>query len=139
MPDPVAVPEPVAEEPPPLSTRALPETAADDPAPLGDAAEDGLRILAALETMESLEQGFCDDAVDEEASVTIIEHATPFDMSPPLDSAAAPGEPDRSGVPKAPEVDADRHAAYHGPIEEAVVEIFHPRGPAPEASEPPGK
>jgi len=138
-----AVPEPVAELPR-SSTRALPETTADDPVPLDGAAEEARRILAELETMGSLEPSFGDDLVGEEASVTIIERATPFDMPPPLDPAGAPREPDRAGVahgaPRALDVDAARHAAYHGPIEEAVVEIFEVPGPmddpASDTSEP---
>jgi hypothetical protein len=137
-----AAPGSVAELPP-SSPRALPETTVDDPAPLDEAAEEARRILAALETMGYLEPSFDDGLVGEEASVTIIERATPFDMPPPLDSAGAPREPDRAGVahgaPKAPDVDAARHAAYHGPIEEAVVEIFEvpgPMDPTSDTSEP---
>ncbi len=130
--EPVA-PEP-GPEPPPLSTRTLSEIPADQDALLGDA-EDGLRILAALEAMESLEPQFCDDVAGE-ASVTIIERATPFDMPLPLDADGAPEESAGGGPPKAPDIDAARHAAYRGPIEEAVVEIYEVPGAALELPGP---
>ncbi len=60
---------PAGMEPPPLPA-AAPEI--DDGDRFGDAPEDGLRMLAALETLTSLEPDFCDD-VTAEASVTIIE------------------------------------------------------------------
>jgi hypothetical protein len=60
---------PAAVEPPPLPA-AAPEIEVGDR--FGDAPEDGLRMLAALETLTSLEPDFCDDLAAE-ASVTIIE------------------------------------------------------------------
>jgi hypothetical protein len=116
-------------EPPPLPALAR----ADG----GLEAEDGLRMLAALETIESLEPDFGDDLAAE-ASVTIIERAV----------VAAPEEPHSPAV-EAPQgslrarldevtdpldIDADEYAAYVGPVEEAVVEIVEP-GYAP-ASDP---
>ncbi len=56
-------------EPPPL-----PQPGADDPYGFGAADEDGLRMLAALETLTSLEPDYSDDLTSE-ASVTIIETA----------------------------------------------------------------
>ena len=110
---------PVVTQPPPLPK--LPE------APrlaFGNAEEDGLRILAALETMESLEPDFCGDLVTE-ASVTIIERA---DIAPEPEEEA---EPPPAGslrarlgdVRDAPDIDPEEHAAYLGDVEEASVEI----------------
>ncbi len=121
---------PVATEPPPLPECPSPG------APrfvFGEAEEDGLRILAALETMDSLEPDFCGDEVTE-ASVTIIER---------VDMTAEPDEePERlpagslrarlGGIGEAPDIDADEHAAYLCDVEEAVVEIVEvaPLAPA---------
>jgi len=126
-----AAPKP-APEPSALSTRALPEVGSDDPAVFGEAAEDGLRMLAALEMISSLEPDFCDDLAAE-ASVTIIERATPYDVElPPLEQGSpeegSTGSP-RAEARKAPDVAAVEYAAYHGHVEEAVVEIFE--GPVP--------
>ena len=118
--------------PPPLPTRPLPVTVAADPGLLDESAEAGLRILAALEAMESLEPDFGDDLAGE-ASVTIIERAAPFDVPPPLDAGNASARSPQSNTRKMPDVDAARHAAYHGRIEEAVVEIFEGPSPAPAA------
>ncbi len=111
---------PAVTQPPPL-----PEP---PPAPpryaFGQAEEDGLRMLAALETMDSLEPDFCGDLVTE-ASVTIIERA---------DTRSEPEEepePPRAGslrarlggIGMAPDIDPDEHAAYQGDVEEASVEI----------------
>ncbi len=133
--DPVRGPRlkgPAASAPPPLPAGAPPAVDADDPALFGEALEDGLRILAALETMESLEPDFCDDLAGE-AAVTIIERVASFDeLPPPLSPSPAPAKLPPARQPKAreaPVVDADDYAAYHGPVDEAVVEIFE--GPAP--------
>jgi hypothetical protein len=132
-----AVPQSAAEAPSAVSRQLPAATVAEDSAPVGEASGEGVRVLAALEATESLEPSFCDDLLGEEASVTIVEHATPFDMTPLLDVADAPAAPARTGLPRAPQVDAARHAAYHGPIEEAVVEIFEVPLPTPDTAEPP--
>ncbi len=110
---------PVVTQPPPLPE--LPE------APhfaFGNAEEDGLRILAALETMESLEPDFCGDLVTE-ASVTIIERA---EMTAEPEQEAEPPPPGslraRLGdVRDVSDIDPEEHAAYLGDVEEASVEI----------------
>jgi hypothetical protein len=109
-----------------MATPSAPQSAADDPDLFGEAAEDGLRILAALEAMESLEPDFCDGLVGD-ASVTIIESAAPGAL--PLSDA----ENTRGSARQRPHVDATRHASYRGPIEEAIVEIFEAPGYAPAA------
>jgi hypothetical protein len=109
-----------APEPAPEPSPARASAEIEEPALFGEAEEDGLRMLAALETMESLEPDFCDDLAGE-AAVTIIERAAPFDV-PPLDARAAIG--------------AERHAAYHGPVDEAIVEIFEGPAVAPSLSGP---
>jgi hypothetical protein len=60
-----------ANEPPPL-----PSGPADDDDGFGHADEDGLRMLAALETLTSLEPDYYSDDLAAEASVTIIESAS---------------------------------------------------------------
>jgi hypothetical protein len=90
----------------------------------GAAAEDGLRMLAAIETMDSLEPDFSDDVAGE-ASVTIIERS-PFDDAPRPIEGAGRRQASASGSGERP--------GYVGPVEEAVVEIFD--GPAPVAAEP---
>jgi hypothetical protein len=110
---------PVVTQPPPL-----PEPPEAPPFAFGNAEEDGLRILAALETMESLEPDFCGDVVTE-ASVTIIERA---DIAPKPEEEA---EPPPAGslrarlgdIGDAPDIDPEEHAAYQGDVEEATVEI----------------
>ncbi len=115
---------------------ASPKPGVNDPALFGEAAEDGLRMLAALETIPSLEPDFCDDLAAE-ASVTIIERAMPFDLEPPPlapENARTPStaaRPADAGEP--PHVVAEEYAAYHGPVDEAVVEIFE--GPPPEPAQ----
>ncbi len=110
----VKLPPPLPEPPPRLPPRSA----------FGEAEEDGLRMLAALETMDSLEPDFCGDLVTE-ASVTIIERA---------DTRSEPEEepePPRAGslrarlggIGMAPDIDPDEHAAYQGDVEEASVEI----------------
>jgi hypothetical protein len=121
-------------EPRPLPSAAPPK---DLDSRFGEAAEDGLRILAALETMQSLEPDFGDDLAAE-ASVTIIERAVASDVAadqeqdeaPPVGSLRA--RLGNAGV--APDIIADEYAAYQGPVEEAVVEIVEVPGPAAEHS-----
>jgi hypothetical protein len=110
---------PVAAEPPPV-----PEPLEVSRSGFGEAEEDGLRMLAALETMESLEPDFCGDIVTE-ASVTIIERAE-MAAEPEEEAEPPPGGSLRarlSAIGEAPDIDPDEHAAYLGDVEEAVVEI----------------
>lgn len=108
-------------QPPPL-----PEPPTPEPPCLifGAAEEDGLRMLAALETMDSLEPDFCGDEVTE-ASVTIIERA---DMAgePEEDVELLPAGSLRArlgGMGEVSDIDPDEHAAYLAEVEEASVEI----------------
>ncbi len=103
-------PAPLA-EPPPSLTRPTPEIASDD---------------ALLEALRAIEDPFLDDDFVGEAVVTIVERHTPFDLPPPLETDIQPTEP--PGGPL--------RAAYRGPIEEAVVEIYEVPPSLPE-SEPP--
>jgi hypothetical protein len=90
----------------------------------GDAEEDGLRMLAALEAMDSLEPDFCGDLVAE-ASVTIIARAEaakqPDEAPEELPAGSLRARLDDLG--DAPDIDADEYAAYLADVEEAVVEI----------------
>jgi hypothetical protein len=122
---------PAAPEPPPSPVASEAET--DSSALFGEADEDGLRMLAALETMSSLEPDFGDDLTGE-AAVTIIERA-PFDAGPPRDARSA-----RFGAEgEEPDVDAAGHAIYCGPVEEAEVEIVDKPSQAPSAERRPRK
>lgn len=110
---------PAAVEPPPLPA-AAPEIEVGDR--FGDAPEDGLRMLAALETLTSLEPDFCDDLAAE-ASVTIIERVG----HDPLDMEAAGGDA-RSLRERLHDVghyedDGDETGPYRSLADEAVVEI----------------
>jgi len=91
----------------------------------GVGVDDGLRILAALEAMESLEPDFCDDPAGE-ASVTIIESAAPFAPLEGLDEDVRPPPRliDQDAPRKVPAPGIGRYAASYGPTEEAEVEIF---------------
>ncbi len=105
----------------------------------GAAAEDGLRMLAALEAMPSLEPDFGEDLAAE-ASVTIIERATidTREEDRRVGEAAPAGSlRARLGEIDAPyDIDPDEYAAYQGPVEEAMVEIVEAgeisAGPPPE-------
>ncbi len=115
-----------------------PVPAADDlDSRFGAAAEDGLRMLAALETMQSLEPDFGEDLAAE-ASVTIIERAVASDAAADQEQDEAPpagslrARLGNAGV--APDIIADEYAAYQGPVEEAVVEIVEVPGPAADHS-----
>jgi hypothetical protein len=99
----------------------------------GSAAEDGLRILAALETMPSLEPDFGDDP-SAEAAVTIVEHTGVSSRgTSDKDVASAQNVRGRSlrarlGEMARPfDADADFGPALLGPIEEATVEIVEVR------------
>jgi hypothetical protein len=110
---------PVVTQPPPL-----PEPPEAPPFAFGNAEEDGLRILAALETMESLEPDFCGDLVTE-ASVTIIERAE-LTAEPEQEAEPPPAGSLRArlgDIGDAPDIDPEEHAAYQGDVEEATVEI----------------
>ena len=111
----------VVTQPPPVPEQRTPE-----PPHLifGAAEEDGLRMLAALETMDSLEPDFCGDEVTE-ASVTIIERA---DMAtePEEDAELLPAGSLRArlgGMGEVSDIDPDEHAAYLAEVEEASIEI----------------
>lgn len=113
--------------PPPLP-EAYPRAEEDEIDRFGEAAEDGLRMLAALETMPSLEPDFGDDLASE-ASVTIIERAARPDADAPEkdDPVTEPGATLRARLEdmgEAPDIVADEYAAYQGPVDEAIVEIF---------------
>lgn len=107
------------DEPPPL-----PPAAADDGEGFGHAGEDGLRMLAALETLTSLEPDYSDD-VAAEASVTIIESAGHDVVAEALGGAAGGS---RSLHARLHDFDAPDAALYDyddfsGPGDEATVEI----------------
>ena len=113
--------------PPPIpSDAALQEAVVDyDPAlDEGQPEEVGLRVLAALESLPSLEPDYCDDLAAE-ASVTIIERAGSNECAPDRGQADAAGSLSARihGMGEAPDIVPDEYAAYQGPIEEAVVEI----------------
>ena len=113
---------PVVTQPPPL-----PEAPREaHSSAFGEAEEDGLRMLVALETMESLEPDFCGDLVTE-ASVTIIERAemtaTPDEEEPELPPAGSL-RARLGGIREASDIDPDEHAAYLSEVEEAIVEII---------------
>jgi hypothetical protein len=110
---------PVITQPPPL-----PEPPEAPRFAFGNAEEDGLRILAALETMESLEPDFCGDLVTE-ASVTIVERAE-MTAEPEEEAKPPPAGSLRArlgDVRDAPDIDPEEHAAYLGDVEEATIEI----------------
>ena len=98
----------------------------------GAAAEDGLRMLAALETMPSLEPEFGDDPTAE-AAVTIVERSGTRSRS--LDGNSAPAQPnsrrsltERLGDVTCPfDSESEHDLALLSPIEEATVEIIEVR------------
>lgn len=123
-----------AEEPPPLPALAR----EDDPQVFGREAEDGLRVLAALETISSLEPDFADDLIGDEASVTIIEEAAP---DPGADLAETPPELPYESLQArlggfATPFDLEAEEDAPGFMEEATVEIIGGRAPLRSASEP---
>ena len=112
--------------PPPIPEAAAIQDVVDpEPAREAEPAEVGLRVLAALESMPSLEPDYCDDLAAE-ASVTIIERA---DANEPQ---FEPRHVEGHGTLRArlhdmgevPDILPDEYAAYQGPIEEATVEII---------------
>jgi hypothetical protein len=122
------------DEPPPL-----PPPTADDGEGFGHAGEDGLRMLAALETLTSLEPDYSDD-LTAEASVTIIE-AVGYDLvAEALAGDAAKGRPLRALLQKRdeqPRLLLNGYETFNGAGEEASVEIvevvpsFDAPNPAP--------
>lgn len=103
----------------------------DDTGHFGEAAEDGLRMIAALETMPSLEPD-CTDIFVAEAAVMIVERmAQVVEEEEPRDMAHARAGSLRArlrNADEAPEISADEYAAYRSHVEEATVEIVDPAG-----------
>lgn len=110
----------VGDEPPPL-----PPAAADDSEGFGHAGEDGLRMLAALETLTSLEPDYSDD-VAAEASVTIIESAGHDVVAEALGGGAGGSRSLRARLhdfDDAPDAALYDYDDFSGPGDEATVEI----------------
>jgi hypothetical protein len=110
------------EEPPPL-----PPIAVDDVEGFGSADEDGLRMLAALETLTSLEPDYSDDPIAE-ASVTIIEAAGYDVVAEALARDPADGRSLRAllqGRDEPPRLLLNGYETFGGSGEEATVEIVH--------------
>jgi hypothetical protein len=108
------------EEPPPLPP--LPD---DDAEGFGNAGEDGLRMLAALETLTSLEPDYSDD-LTAEASVTIIETAGYDVVAEALARDPADGRSLRAllqGRDEPPRLLLNGYETFGGTGEEATVEI----------------
>jgi hypothetical protein len=104
---------------------ALPPPLPSEPEPaFGVAVEDGLRMLAALETMTSLEPDYSGDHdFASEASVTIVD-ATGHEIV----SAAFGAEPARTSFRHSPAYDEpglllNGYETFLGPGDEAIVEI----------------
>jgi hypothetical protein len=107
-------------EPPPL-----PQPRVDDPHGFGVADEDGLRMLAALETLTSLEPDYSVDLASE-ASVTIIESAGFDAVADALAGEAAAGRSLRSMLPgreDPPKLLLNGYETFVGAGEEATIEI----------------
>jgi len=107
-------------EPPPL-----PQRDAGDPDGFGAADEDGLRMLAALETLTSLEPDYSDD-ITSEASVTIIESAGFDAVADALAGEAAAGRSLRSLLTERddrPKLLLNGYETFAGAGEEATIEI----------------
>ena len=110
------------------AARSEPPPVPRPPDGFGNAAEDGLRMLAALETLPSLEPDFGDDLADE-ATVTIIDRRSDPVAAPAAAPARAARTPARSlrsrleDVGGAPAVGADETAGFPVIAEEAAVEI----------------
>jgi hypothetical protein len=108
------------DEPPPL-----PQPADDEGEGFGHAGEDGLRMLAALETLTSLEPDYSDD-VAAEASVTIIESAGYHVVAEALGGDAADVRSLRARLhdfDDAPDPALYDYDDFSGPGDEATVEI----------------
>ncbi len=119
-----------ASEPPPL-----PPLASEDPYGFGSADEDGLRMLAALETLTSLEPDYSDDLAAE-ASVTIIE-ATCDEVIAEAMGADRRDWPRRArlvGEDEGGRLLLNGYETFTGLGDEATVEIVHTSVPieAPE-------
>jgi hypothetical protein len=105
------------DEPPPLPPPA--ERHADS---FGTADEDGLRMLAALETLTSLEPDYSDDLASE-ASVTIIESFGDDAVAEAL-TADMPNRPLRALLEdRGPELLLNGYETFVGTGDEATVEI----------------
>lgn len=88
------------------------------PAGFGSSPEDGLRMLAALETMPSLEPDYAFEAeVEEEASVTIIERAADTREVTSLQARL-------EEIGAALDAGGEEREPATGAAEEATVEIF---------------
>lgn len=115
---------PLDGEPPPL-----PPPASLTDGGFGEADEDGLRILAALETLTSLEPDYSDDLAAEEASVTIIESAASGNWTDGFGADAAAARPLRDLLRQSDQADYEPGLLLNGyetflaPGDEAVVEI----------------
>jgi hypothetical protein len=110
------------EEPPPL-----PPLPIDDVEGFGAADEDGLRMLAALEALTSLEPDYSDDPIAE-ASVTIIEAAGYDVVAEALARDPADGRSLRAllqGRDEPPRLLLNGYETFSGSGEEATVEIVH--------------
>jgi hypothetical protein len=120
------------------AARSEPPPVPGPPDGFGNAAEDGLRMLAALETLPSLEPDFGDDLADE-ATVTIIERRpdpVAGSAPAPVRAARVPARSLRSrledvGVPHA--AGADETVSVPVIDEEAAVEIVGESGRAADA------
>ena len=105
----------------------LPPLAVDDTEGFGTADEDGLRMLATLETLTSLEPDYSDDPIAE-ASVTIIEAAGYDVVVEALARNPADGRSLRAllqGRDEPPRLLLNGYETFGGSGEEATVEIVH--------------
>jgi hypothetical protein len=122
----------VADQPPPLPAPAY----GNDGFGIGD--EAGLRMLAALETLTSLEPDYSDDLAAE-ASVTIIESAGYHAVAEALAGDAYDGRPLQAllrNEANRPDLLLNGYETFLGDGEEATVEIVEV-GHAFDAPEPP--
>lgn len=106
-----------AAQPPPI-----PQTRPE--AVFGASQEDGLRMLAALQTLTSLEPDYSDDLAAE-ASVTIIETAGSFASGDPVAGKATGPRPLRRQIDEngEPQLLLNGYETFLGPGDEAIVEI----------------
>lgn len=129
---------PLDSEPPPLP----PPPASLEDGGFGEADEDGLRMLAALETLTSLEPDYFDDLAAE-ASVTIIESADHGAFG----ADAGEARPLRELLRQSDQMDSEPALLLNGYEtfltfgEEATVEIVEvgPHFESADAAEPPAK
>lgn len=123
-------------EPPPLPDR---QALGDG---FGAADEDGLRMLAALGTLTSLEPDYSDDFAAEEASVTIIDATDDGTVAAAFAAQPVDTRPLRRLIeqPAEPALLLNGYETFLGPGDEAMVEIVNvstlPQEPEPE---PPSK